>query len=44
MLDCPGQEVVILTTIWWWQKLRTEWQGVNKDHTDFILRVSASRN
>jgi hypothetical protein len=26
MSDRSGQQIVILTTIWWWQKLRTDWQ------------------
>jgi hypothetical protein len=29
MSDCSGQQIVILTTIWWWQKLGRDWQRVN---------------
>jgi hypothetical protein len=26
MSDCSGQQIVILTTVWWWQKLWRDWQ------------------
>jgi hypothetical protein len=39
-----GKQTVILTTIWWWQKLRRDWQLVNKKYTYFIRRDSISRN
>jgi hypothetical protein len=26
MADRSGQQIVILTTIWWWQKLGRDWQ------------------
>jgi hypothetical protein len=35
--DCSGLQIVILTTIWWWQKLGRYWQWVNKQCTEFIL-------
>jgi hypothetical protein len=26
MFNHPGQQIMILTTIWWWQNLETDWQ------------------
>jgi hypothetical protein len=28
MSDRSGQQIVILTTIWWWQKLGRDWHRV----------------
>jgi hypothetical protein len=36
MSDHLEQQIVILTTIWWWQKLGRDQQVINKDHRDFI--------
>jgi hypothetical protein len=34
MSDRSGQQIVTLTTIWWWRKLRRDWQCVNKQRTE----------
>jgi hypothetical protein len=34
MSDHLGQQIVILTTVWRWQKLGTDYQRTNKHHTD----------
>jgi hypothetical protein len=34
---------VILTTIWWWQKLGRDWQRINKDRSDSVCKGSISR-
>jgi hypothetical protein len=36
MSNHPGQQIVILTTIWWWQKLGRDWQCVNKQRTNKV--------
>jgi hypothetical protein len=39
-----GDQTVMLTTVWWKQKCARDWQGVNKQCTDFIWRCSFSSN
>jgi hypothetical protein len=34
---------VILTTIWWWQKLGRDWQWVNKQCTRFVWRFNVKK-
>jgi hypothetical protein len=38
MSDRSGQQIVTLTTIWWWQKLGTGRQWLNKQRTAFICK------
>jgi hypothetical protein len=40
MSDRSGQQIVILTTVGWWQKIGRDWKSVKKQHTDFICRGS----
>jgi hypothetical protein len=44
MFDHSGQQIVIVTIIWWWRKLGTDYQWINKDHRDLIWRDSISRS
>jgi hypothetical protein len=39
MSDHSGQQIVIMTTILWWQKLGRDWLWINKDHTDFYTET-----
>jgi hypothetical protein len=41
MYDYSGQQIVILTTIWWWQNIGRDWQIVNNDSTDLIWSVQS---
>jgi hypothetical protein len=39
-----GQQIVILTTVWWLHMFGRDWQWVNKQYTDFMWRSSISRD
>jgi ABC-type hemin transport system ATPase subunit len=39
MSDHSGQQIVILTTIWWWQKLGRDWHLVKKATHKFPMEM-----
>jgi hypothetical protein len=43
MFDHSRQQIVILTNIWWWQKLGSDQQSVDEHLTDFIQIGSISK-